>query len=147
MDAMDREGEQKFVNPISESEDDAQKTSAREFESAEDAVDPTQGEYREEKKTAMRVPKEMKPVEEDLLNELDITVEDVNMDPYSLFCNCWENWSAMTCGERVDAVKTVSTSLACMSCAPAALILVWWFGAVSARISSCFFLLATSRRG
>ena len=115
MDAMDQKddaGDQKFMNPISESEDDAQTTSAREFESAEGAVDPTQDSSSGKKKTAMRVPQQEKIVEEDLLDELDIAVEDVNMNPYALFCNCWGEWKSMTCAERVGVVKTVCTDTA-----------------------------------
>ncbi len=103
MDASDND--RRFVNPISESEDDAQKDSGRASEAG--AVDPTDAAAGV---GAMRTGIKHKGiVEEDLLGELNVSTQDVNMNPLDLVGGCWGAWNAMTCGERLDAIKTVST--------------------------------------
>ena len=110
MDAMDRDssdGLQKFENPISEDDDALQKKASRDFD-GDDAVDPTQDfDAPSVTKGKLRVAKPDEIVEENLLEELEVTTEDVDMDPLSLLGTCWGKWKVMTCAERMDAIKTV----------------------------------------
>ena len=114
MDAMEREaghGEQRFVNPISETEDDTQRVSARDFGDVDDAVDPTAADSSTDTggKNKLRVPKHKAIVHEDLLEEAgDQEGHHHEMNPVTLLKNCWGSWTVMTCAERMQAIKTVS---------------------------------------
>ena len=60
-----------------------------------------------DKKGKLRTAKHEEAVREDLLEELEVNVQDLDMDPYSLLCKCWGNWKVMSCGERMATIKTV----------------------------------------
>lgn len=114
MDAMEREtgqGEQRFINPISETEDDTQRVSARDFDDVDNAVDPTKeaNPTETEGKKKLRVPKHKEIVRENLLDEAgEKEGQAHDMNPVTLCANCWGSWKVMTCAERMEAIKTVS---------------------------------------